>query len=78
MLCPAHLLAVEQAVMQESAKRRLNNLGAHFDLSRKVIQPNKRGPDTFDVAALQHLLEHDNWETRQKLKELMRSDLFVP
>ena len=65
--------------MQESAKRRLETIKAHFDLTRKASnKPAKAGSVSFDVAALQRLLEHDNWETRQKLKKLMHSELFVP
>jgi len=30
------------------------------------------------VAELQHLLDHDNYEARAKLKELMRDPLFIP
>lgn len=31
-----------------------------------------------DVAALQRVLEHDNWRTREGLKELMKDPIFVP
>ena len=68
--------------MQESANRRVGTIGAHFNLSRKSsatkLRPSKPDSVSFDVLALQKLLEHDNWETRRKLKDLMNSDLFVP
>lgn len=64
--------------MLDSAKRRLTNISSHFDLTRKVEHAAPTRKVTFDVSALQRLLEHDNWETRQKLKELMRDELFVP
>ena len=31
-----------------------------------------------DVAVLQRVLEHDNWRTREGLKELMKDPIFVP
>ncbi|KAK9806580.1 hypothetical protein WJX73_004625 [Symbiochloris irregularis] len=66
--------------MQESARRRLHNLGAHFSLQRANGQAQHHDPQqkTVDIVALQRLLEHDNWETRQKLKDLMHCELFVP
>ncbi len=35
-------------------------------------------PPAVDVAVLQHVLEHDNWRTREGLKELMKDPIFVP
>lgn len=35
-------------------------------------------PPPVDSAALQALLDHDNYDTRAKLKELMKDPLFVP
>ena len=35
-------------------------------------------PPAVDVAALQRVLEHDNWRTREGLKELMKDPIFVP
>ena len=64
--------------MQESARRRLEKLGSHFNLVRPLQALQLSKPAALDVAALQRLLEHDNWETRRKLKELMHCDLFIP
>ena len=67
--------------MQESARRRLSSLSAHFNLSRAPDgQAQHHDPEqkAVDIVALQRLLEHDNWETRQKLKDLMNCELFVP
>lgn len=52
----------------ESARLRISTLAGHLGATSSG----------FDVAELQHLLEHDNWHTRMKLKELMKDDLFVP
>jgi hypothetical protein len=35
-------------------------------------------PPAVDSAALQALLDHDNYATRARLKELMKDPLFVP
>ena len=35
-------------------------------------------PPAVDVAVLQRVLEHDNWRTREGLKELMKDPIFVP
>lgn len=67
--------------MQESARRRLSQLYAHFNLQRAPAgQAQQHDPQqkTVDIVALQRLLEHDNWENRQKLKDLMNCELFVP
>ena len=54
--------------MQGTAQRRVELISAQSHL----------GGPSFDVPALQRILEHDNFETRQKMKELMKQDLFVP
>jgi hypothetical protein len=43
-----------------------------------AMSPTSASSEQIDVAAVQRLLEHDNWETRQKMKDLMDGDLFVP
>ena len=65
--------------MQESAKRRLGLLGGHFT-QFSGYQPSTGQPSSidFDAALLQRLLEHDNWETRAQMKELMKDPLFIP
>jgi len=54
--------------MQDSARKRLATMAGHFGSAASSL----------DVSELQHLLEHDNFETRQKLKELMRDPLYIP
>ena len=54
--------------MQESARQRLGALAVHLG----------GGSVTVDTKELQKLLEHDNFETRAKLKELMKDELYVP
>lgn len=65
--------------MQGTAQRRIEMINGHFDVVAhpSSIQTHLGGP-SFDVLALQRILEHDNFETRQKMKELMKQDLFVP
>ena len=47
-------------------------------LARQLaLQPTSGPAGNFDTAALQRLLEHDNHETRQAMKDLMDSDLFA-
>ena len=58
---------------------RIAALQRHFDLtSRRPEQHLGSDGIQFVMEALQHLLEHDNWETRRQLKELMKDDLFIP
>ena len=75
--------------MDASVAQRVKTLSGHFDISGHLpgqVAGGKpmgtTGPAAndlqFDVKALQRLLEHDNWDTRQALKELMRDDIFVP
>lgn len=48
-------------------------------LARQIaLQPTSANSEQLDVAAFQRLLDHDNWETRQRMKELMDGDLFTP
>lgn len=54
--------------MQTSARQRLGALAAHLG----------GGGATLNVSELQRLFEHDNYETRAKLKELMKDELYVP
>jgi len=41
------------------------------------LRDNWRDPD-FPVKELQHFTEHDNQEKRQKLRELLADDTFLP
>jgi len=54
--------------MQDSARKRLATMAGHFGSAASSL----------DVAELQRLLDHDNFDTRQKLKELMKDPLYVP
>ena len=65
--------------MHGTAQRRVEMINGHFDIVAhpSSVQSHLGGP-SFDVQALQRILEHDNFETRQKMKELMKQDLFVP
>ena len=65
--------------MQVSARRRVGNIGGHFTEFRGS-QPSagQTGCIDFDAALLQRLLEHDNWDTRARMKQLMKDPLFIP
>jgi hypothetical protein len=65
--------------MDEAAQRRVGRLSAHFDVTHRLPR-QYAGADgiAFDADALQHLLEHDNHDTRRKMKELMKDELYVP
>lgn len=65
--------------MQGTAQRRIEMINGHFDVVEHPSSVRAHlGRPSFDVLALQRMLEHDNFETRQKMKELMKQDLFVP
>lgn len=49
--------------MQGTTQRRIVMLHRHFDVSQSQTLL-RGGSSSFDVEALQHLLEHDNHETR--------------
>lgn len=77
----AHLTFTQQehrsnlvfTVQMDSAMRRVTNLTSH--LKRQILLQDVSGGFTRE---LQHLLEHDNWEMRSKLKEAMKDPCFVP
>lgn len=54
--------------MEHKAKQRLAMVSEHLGTSTTTI----------DTQLLQHIFEHDNWETRARLKELMKDELYVP
>ncbi len=58
----------------ELATERIRTLGRHLGVGG--IPPALLGAN--DLQALQRLLEHDNWDCRQQLKDLMKDPLFVP
>ena len=66
-------------MMEGTAQRRIEMINGHFDVVAhpSSVQTQLAGP-SFDVLALQRILDHDNYETRQQMKELMKQDLFVP
>lgn len=54
--------------MDETARKRVQHLSAHFDVSHRLPrQYAGSGGISFDVDLLQRILEHDNHETRQKV-----------
>ena len=46
-------------------------------LARQLAPQPTSADASWDTLALQRLLDHDNHETRQAMKDLMDSDLFV-
>ena len=65
--------------MQDSARRRVGNIGGHFsDFHGQQASAGQKGCIDFDAVLLQRLLEHDNWDTRARMKELMKDPLFIP
>lgn len=64
---------------QGTVQRRIEVVGNHFNIHQRLSQQHA-GPDgiRFDSEQLQKLLEHDNWETRAKLKELTKQPIFIP
>lgn len=65
--------------MQGIVRRRIEVVGKHFNVQQRLPQ-QQLGTEGigFDAEQLQRLLEHDNWETRAKLKELTKQDIFIP
>jgi hypothetical protein len=62
-----------------TANRRVSTLGGHFNVEQHLPQQVAgSGGIMFDTSELQRLLEHDNWETRRQMKELMKADVFIP
>ena len=59
---------------QAQAHRRLQVVGGHFETVKQASA--KQQSDV--VAALQHLLEHDNHEMRALMKERMKHDIYIP
>lgn len=53
-------------------------LHGHFDVSGQQSGRAGLGGIAFDPEALQRILDHDNYETRRAMKDLMKDDLFVP
>ncbi|KAK9840200.1 hypothetical protein WJX74_005380 [Apatococcus lobatus] len=58
----------------ELATERIRTLGRHLGVGG--LQPALLG--TSELQALQRLLEHDNWDCREQLKNLMKDPLFTP
>lgn len=62
----------------DDATRRLRIMSGHFFVVKPMQQDSSGGAAGFDVGALQRLLEHDNHEMRQKMKDFMKQDIYVP
>ncbi|EFJ45833.1 hypothetical protein VOLCADRAFT_93964 [Volvox carteri f. nagariensis] len=58
----------------DDATRRLRVVSGHF----RVEKPPSASRYPFDVKELQRILDHDNHEHRQAMKEFMNDDLYVP
>ena len=58
----------------DDAERRLRVLSGQFF---KTNQAHAANP-AFDVKALQRLLDHDNLEMREQMKEFMKADIYIP
>lgn len=56
----------------ELATERIRTLGRHLGVGGPVVL------GASELQALQRLLEHDNWDCRQQLKDLMKDPLFTP
>lgn len=65
--------------MQGTTRRRIEVVGNHFNVHQRPPQQSLGTEGIrFDAEQLQRLLEHDNWETRAKLKELTKQAIFIP
>ena len=65
--------------MQGTVQRRIQVVGNHFNLFQRLPQQHAANEGIrFDSEQLQKIFEHDNWETRAKLKELTKQELFLP
>lgn len=65
--------------MQGITRRRIEVVGNHFNVHQRLPQQHLGTEGIqFDAEQLQRLLEHDNWETRAKLKELTKQPIFIP
>lgn len=65
----------------DSAGRRLSAIAGHFNTSNQPRRDGPFGPGApidFDLNGVNILLDHDNYDTRKKMKELMRDPLFIP
>lgn len=58
----------------ELATERIRTLGRHLGVGG--LQPALLAAS--ELQALQRLLEHDNWDCREQLKDLMKDPLFTP
>ena len=58
----------------ELATERIRTIGRHLGVGG--LQPALLGSS--ELQALQRLLEHDNWDCREQLKNLMKDPLFTP
>ncbi|KAG2446914.1 hypothetical protein HYH02_008070 [Chlamydomonas schloesseri] len=59
----------------DDATRRLRVVSGHFNVEKPAAQ-QMRAP--FDVKELQRIIDHDNYEHRQAMKDFMKDDVYVP
>jgi hypothetical protein len=58
----------------EASQRRLAVVGGHFEPLQRSARPEAPA-----VAQLQNLLDHDNHELRQRMKDFFQSDdIYIP
>lgn len=60
------------------AWRRLGNISSHFDVTQAHPNAPKTSYAGFQPEELQRLLDHDSYQMRESLKELMKDSLFLP
>lgn len=59
-----------------SGQRRLGVIAAHFDVTRGGEAARDRR--SLDTQALQRLLDHDNHELRQRMKDFVKAEIYIP
>lgn len=78
-LWPARTVLVAVIVdlsSMEASRRRLSVVSGHFDVSRD--HSHRPSQPRMDLSGLQKLLDHDNHELRQRMKQALNQDLYIP
>lgn len=58
------------------ANRRIQVVAGHFNVAKQSYSSGTSGK--LNVEALQRLLDHDNHEMRERMKEFMKQDVYIP
>jgi hypothetical protein len=61
----------------DASKRRLFVVAGHFDVNRRHELAGGFA-SRLDVKALQDLLDHDNIELRQRMKDFLKDEIYIP